>query len=605
MVSIKNITHATTKDIKKALSRFPLTILALLIFAGLTSYSIEVDWAITNDFTQALYTSGIAALLGVAAQIAAERFQTKKPYAVAILLTLMYYIWIRLSGEITPGILAKTFVLSVAIVAVGLFLPAYRDKVSFYKMAYVHMVSALRAFLYALVLFLGLMLILYAFSTLLYSLNSRVYLHVGNLVWSLFLPVYYLSLLPSFHPDGEEELTAFEKRSRMLPAFDVLLSYIVVPLFIIYTLILIFYIIKIIVTRVWPIGLIGPMVLGYSIVGLLIYVLAFSSQKAASVQFRTWFPKIWIPIILVQFVSIGIRLQAYGFTVSRYYVFLFAIFSLLSAVLLCIGPVKHMKTAALVAAVLAVASLVPPVDATSVSNRSQIARIEAYLTEANMLRDNQLIANPDASEETKREVTSILNYLIAQKVSSQLPWLPDNFELYAMRESFGFDPTYIGLSGTENHAFYITLDNPAQSQVKGYDVLTDLMVQRMPPMSPEEKEMIEKPGSGASRSETSRPVLLNGKHYTVAADRNGYMGVELVLLEEEAEVLRLDMKPLSDALIADKNTPATLGESELSLEKQEGRYKMKATFVSLNGERDGAYQGVDFQLRVLYAVGDE
>jgi hypothetical protein len=183
------------------------------------------------------------------------------------------------------------------------------------------------------------------------------------------------------------------------------------------------------------------------------------------------FPKVWIPIILMQMVSVWIRLDAYGVTVARYYVGLFAIFSLVSAVFLSIRPVSKNRYIALLAAAFAIVSIIPPVDAFSISRNSQIHRIETILQSEGMLSEGVLKSNPDASDETQREVTNILQYLEYNSSTEYISWLPQDFQMYRdMEDHFGFDPYYGRSPYDEHEFFYVSLDTDVPLDISGYDV---------------------------------------------------------------------------------------------------------------------------------------
>jgi len=78
------------------------------------------------------------------------------------------------------------------------------------------------------------------------------------------------------------------------------------------------------------------------------------------------FPKVMIPVVVMQLISVGIRLNAYGITESRYYVVLFGIFSILMGILLSRRNRFKYSVIALFAAIFAVLSVVPPFDAFAV-----------------------------------------------------------------------------------------------------------------------------------------------------------------------------------------------------------------------------------------------
>jgi hypothetical protein len=135
---------------------------------------------------------------------------------------------------------------------------------------------------------------------------------------------------------------AYAREASSYPRFlEILVSYIAIPLVAAYTLVLLAYFVKIAITKTWPSGQLGPMILAYSIAGLVIYVLASGLNNRVAVFYQRVFPKVLIPIVVMQLVSVYIRLQAYGITESRYYVALFGIFSIVIGMVLSFRPVKR------------------------------------------------------------------------------------------------------------------------------------------------------------------------------------------------------------------------------------------------------------------------
>jgi len=142
-----------------------------------------------------------------------------------------------------------------------------------------------------------------------------------GLKYSIKDNIYYLSV----NNKKTEGATIYPR------VLEILVSYIVIPLITVFSAVLIVYFIKILFTGIWPVGQVGPMVLGYSAVGLFIYILGSNLDNKFTVLFRRLFPLVLIPLVIMQLVSSYIRIDAYGITESRYYVILFGIFSIVCA----------------------------------------------------------------------------------------------------------------------------------------------------------------------------------------------------------------------------------------------------------------------------------
>ena len=113
--------------------------------------------------------------------------------------------------------------------------------------------------LYSLVLYLGLSAILFAIDELLgVNIKGEIYYYAGLIVAGIFAPSFFLAGLPV-----KDEILTVSEYSRLLM---VLVLYIIMPLFTVYTVILYIYFGKIIITRLWPEGLVSVshLVLWYS-----------------------------------------------------------------------------------------------------------------------------------------------------------------------------------------------------------------------------------------------------------------------------------------------------------------------------------------------------
>ena len=254
---------------------------------------------------------------------------------------------------------------------------------------------------------------------------------------------------------------------------DILISYITIPLITAYTAVLILYFIKILIEMEWPIGQIGPMVLIYSAAGLIIYILCNELNNRFAVLFRKLFPFIHIPLVILQLVSVWIRLNAYGFTESRYYVTLFGIYSIISSLYLILSKKKNAGMIVLLSACFAIFSIIPPVDAFRVSRLSQTHRVEAILESNNMLVDDQLIPNENISSHDKDEIRSIMFYMSDMGHLEQIDWLPNdvkNDDFYREFDSlFGFSAYGGGVK--DPSVVNVNLYPYTPFEISGYDIM--------------------------------------------------------------------------------------------------------------------------------------
>lgn len=492
MNRLRNIIIHLMKGLSVAVLRFPFTVLCLVVTASIICYIISLNEVPALTLEKWVFTLVVGALLGMVAQFSLERFEKLSRlipalYGVALLLTAGYFAILWPAPELSPEIATRTFVAVISMICAVLWIPAFKGKADFNKIALIHFKSFFTSILYSGVMSAGLAAIIFAIDQLLYSVNDDSYSYMMSIVWVIFAPVFYLSLLPKFNPKSLTEEAAAQKTSSYPRFLEILVSYISIPLFTAYTIVLFAYFIKILVSMNWPSGQLGPMVLAYSGIGLIIFVLASLPENRFAILYRKIFPKIWVPIVIMQLVSVWIRLNAYGITESRYYVALFGIFSIVTAVFLSLRPVHNNRIIALLVASFAIFSIIPPVDAFTVSRNSQINRIEAILQSEGILTDGKLIPKDNPSENTKIEVTNILNYLDSHSSLKYISWLPEDFKIYVdMKQTFGFNQFYGSSPGNGYEYFYASLDSQIPLDITGFDISVVLSSNRY--MVPKEEE---------------------------------------------------------------------------------------------------------------------
>ncbi len=480
---LTTITHML-QGISQAVSRFPLTVLCLLGSASLACYVISLHAEPDLIIQKLLLVFLLGSLAGVAAQFAWERWPNSSRrrltvYGLAVLLIASYYFMLADAPSIDLAVMIRTLVVMFVLVCLFLWFPASGGKFDFNSVALIHFKSALTSVVYAIVLSIGLTGLITAIDVLLFRLNRDVYLYTLVIVWLLFATLYYLAQLPLFNSEKEADRRYTAEASEYPRVLEILVSRIAVPLLAAYTAVLLIYFIKIGLTRQWPVGQLGPLVLGYAAAGQIVFILASRLDNRWALSYQRLFPKALIPIVLMQLVAIYIRLQAYGITEARYYLTLFAVFSLLVGIIFSLRPRTKNSVIALLAAGLALVSILPPVDALTVSRLSQVSRLEQLLQKAGVLVAGQLQPKADVDLAVRVETTNIINYLARRDYLASVSWLPADFNVQRdMRQTLGFDPTYSYMQPSDMEYFYAHLEPQAVLPVAGFDVMLRVGNQR-------------------------------------------------------------------------------------------------------------------------------
>lgn len=579
----------TGKDLWRAIARFPLTVLCLAGITAISCYVIYLRNTPPLILEKLALTFLVAAILAMAAQFAVENVSKlgtlrAAAHIVSAALAVGFFFLLRPAPRIGSEIGVRSAVAVFALICAILWLPSVNGRTDFNRVALTHFKAVFTSALYAAVLSGGIAAIISAVDILLFHVDSVVYRYMLSVVWILFAGVCDLSLLPEF---GREEDAQREERAGKYPRFlEILISYIAIPLMGAYTVVLTAYFVKILITHKWPSGQLGPLILAYSAVGLVLLVLASLAQNRFAVWYRRLFPKALVPIVILQMVSVGIRLRAYGVTESRYYLALFGIFSLVIGVILSFRPVAGNRLIALLAAGFAVVSIIPPVDAFNVSRHSQISRLERILQAEGMLSGGVLTPKSSASEETKKETTSILSYLDGRAVLDQLSWLPENFEIYEdMETTFGFASTYSGYDPNTKYSQLFLAPNELLA-ISGYDVSTNLNSSRY--------DSDNRPVSFTVRDIAYRMSVSR------ISDQDARVSVQTA---DGTELVGTDLYSFSRTLIdTTPDSKSGLPAEQLTLDTEQNGYRLRVIFQSINVDSGSSGMNIDYSMTVLFGA---
>lgn len=461
-----------------AIARFPLTTLSLLVAAFINAYGISSE----KDVSELLLTFVVGAFLSATLQVAYERYFSKLTARLSlmgavVLLTSGYYLIIREASQLSMEIEIRTAVALFALLIAFILVPVIKSKISFNKSFMITFKSLFNSLFFSGVIFAGIAIILGAFNILIFEIDYTAYPHSANIIFVIFAPMYFLSLIPIFPGTSSQQQTdrqqeTIEKVAYCPKFLEILISYILIPLIAVFTLILVLYILKNIGGEFWTDNLLEPMLVSYAITVILVYILASEIENKFTLLFRKIFPKVLVPIVLFQIVSSFLTLGDTGVTHTRYYVILFGIFAAVAGVLLSFLPVRKNGIIAALLIVFAVVSIVPPVDAFTVSRESQINLLQEVLQKNNMLENNNIKPNASISAEDKQTISNAVQYLSRMDYTKKVDLLPDDFDVYRdFEDTFGFSQYDHGPGVPDIKPIYLVVDQSSPINITGFDAL--------------------------------------------------------------------------------------------------------------------------------------
>lgn len=321
------------------------------------------------------------------------------------------------------------------------------------------------------------MFISLSFSTVLFIGLSAIYFLITKLfdiaiVDKVYIITFIIIYLPfnvgiflSYFPRNEIDFDNY----KLAKPFVILVSYITVPIFIIYAFILYIYFFKILIQAELPKGVITNLVLVFALLTvILLFISSVIKSNKLVEKFREFFPVIMIPILVMMFYAIFIRISNYGLTENRYFVIAAGIYTLISMIYYIFYRSNSNIFIFISLAAIIFLSTIGPVSAYNLSASSQDARLASILNANGMLESNQIKPKKNVSLDDKIQIKEIVEYLSNNHRSWESKYLPKNFEFNNenFEEVFGFNIEDDKLfSGDSEYNF--KFDRPID--IKGYD----------------------------------------------------------------------------------------------------------------------------------------
>lgn len=467
------------KGMTESVQRFPLTMIFLVVAAVINSIGINTNKDFSLNFLNFLTGAMLAAVAEMLFERYSKQLRTRLLFmgAAAVLAGIQYFFFTTLpTGSSETDI--RMSIMIFALLIAFLLAPVARTSFSFNKSFLIGFKSFFVSLLYSAVGMGGISLVLAAFDRLLIPLPEEIYSHVANIIFVLLMPVIFLSLIPVYPSQKyyageqtEEESAKAEiaEKAAVSPRFLViLLSRIVIPLHMIYTVILVAYILLNIGSKFWNDNLLEPLLVSYSISGILLFILAENIPGKVSVYFRRIMPKVLVPIVLFQVAASILAIGGMGITHMRYFVIVYGIYAAISGILMSVFPSGKNEWIAGLLIVFLLGSVIPPVDAFTVSRNSQLSVLESTLTRNEMLKNNTISPSTAVSDKDKLIISNTVGYLSDMGYMKKTGLVPETFDIYTdFYTTFGFQQYSEPVNAGES--IYLSLAENATMPVSGYD----------------------------------------------------------------------------------------------------------------------------------------
>jgi hypothetical protein len=417
--------------------------------------------------------------------------------------------------------------------------------------------------IFALIMFGGIAGVLASIDGLLeVNVPSKAYLYTFYIIGTFFVPSYAFAGIPQ--DCSELDDIKYPK------SLGVLLLYIMIPIICAYTVILYLYFVKVLVERAWPQGMVGNLVLWYSIVSIVVIFLVtpIIEEKRWIRRFVFWFTKLILPCIVMLFIAVGIRIKAYGVTESRYFVLLIGLWALGVFIYWNLKGVSRNILLPASLAVILLISAVGPFSAFSVSISSQSNRLKTIVKSYGMLEGDTLKkVEGTISKDDKDNIRSILRYFNNNHSLSDVGFLPDGFKMDDVLEYFKFDSNEY-----YTKASYFSFGSEAGNAVdiSGYDYLISL-------------------GQGGTEGQK----VEFGDNYTVAYSSDDE---DIEVYEGEKKVYSFDLKSFAEVLHKNHGEEKyQLPQKEMTVVDENSDVRIRIMLTNLSGAIDESDGSMDIQ----------
>lgn len=465
---IKNITDS----IRYSFERFPLTVLTstavVILLITLSEMGTQFTPVERDKFIRFTMTVALGIPLSACIKFIYERIEDRKKlfsiigYLLGIAFLILYYFFFLKALNWVS--IARYIGLSLVLYLAFFFIPWFKKKAGYEYYIIDILFNFIITAIYSFVLFFGIVIILFTIVQLFnVDIPDKFVYYSFLIIAGIFAPSLFLAKIPQLK--GDSYKIEYPK------ALKVLLLYIVIPLITVYSIILYVYFMKIIITRNWPQGLVSHLVLWYSVVSVAVIFLIspILADNKLAYRFKFLFPKFILPILAMMFISMGIRINAYGITESRYFALVLGLWVLGVMVYFSLKKKLTNIVIPISLSIVILLSIIGPVSSFSVSKFSQNNRLKNILEQNSMLTGEGISKKEDIPREDKEEISAILMYFENRHSLKDVKYIPEDFQMENMEEVFGFPYTEKRQDEADYFSYYMNYEDRKALDIKDYD----------------------------------------------------------------------------------------------------------------------------------------
>lgn len=479
-MKIFNFTLLNFNSIKNTFKRFPLTIISAILATIFLILSTFDEYS--EAYNDKMMSFGLVFVFGIFLYAFIKLFNEGlrnyydlknlknnnlfKILSYVITLPILYGVYELVYHENKVMAFYDNNFIYFTLIAALVVGSSFVGKFNYHKDFVAYVAKILRAFIisniYSFIVFIGISGIIFALNSLFkFNFGSSVYLRVAIFSFILFNVVTFFSDFPKVR----DSFTDYKYPK----AFRILLVYIITPIVIIYTAILLAYFVKILVLWQIPNNLIVNLVIWFASFSI-VYLFFLSRVDSISFinKFKIVFPFTLFPLLGMMFFAIYLRIKEYGMTENRYIVIAVGLWIFLSLIYYIFYRENSNISIPIFLSVIILITGLGPASATSLSIRSQNARFEKLLRDNKMIAGEEIKPNINIESEAKSQIVDIVSYMVRTDRVDKLSYMPKDFKLSedSFTKLFGFS----NIIESKNYLGYSYTDNLPTDSELGFDI---------------------------------------------------------------------------------------------------------------------------------------
>lgn len=446
-------------SVKEGISRFSIAFICTVLAYLTISFEIIFETNSGEILIPLCMTYALVAVLSVFLKTTQEYISNKLSgiiqYVLCAAAGVAGFLLIRINYESLYMVMAYTGIMIALICFIFFILMRGENR----NLAFPRLVaSGVFAAAVCGVLSAGLSTCIAAFQSLIFTWDDiyKLYLIVNLFIWA----VVFINVFLSFIPKKDAPIP----QSKIFRAFVLFAG---LPLYMLLIAILILYLAKIVITWNMPVGEINWFA-SFASLFFIFFLLSVMQYSEKIAKLFTKFGGYFLaPVLVMQAIAVFERINAYGLTTPRTVSLVLIAISILFIAGSVIIP-KHLNKIALISGLIVLVVTNTPLNVIDMPIASQTNILKTVLAENDMLKDGEVVPNPNVSQEDAQRISSAYRYLKydAEKVPD---FIPDSEK--RIDEIFGFeDPTlYYG----ESDYIYCSFSTKDSVDITGYNKMVE------------------------------------------------------------------------------------------------------------------------------------